>query len=141
MLIALGENEIRLSESLDTIRNNRNSMAVGMSRSEQQWRSDILSGTSNGNRLAGRVHKGGTFWLAELPALDVMTQGRTKDDAYAMVKDLLETLVNLPEFLVHVDPDEEGGFEVTSNGIGRRDPARKACGARPGLVAQPADST
>ena len=32
-----------------------------------------------------------------------MTQSRTKDDTYAIVKDLLETVVNLPEFSAHVD--------------------------------------
>ena len=102
-----------------------------MSRTEEQWRSDILCGTSNGDRLSGRVYKGGRFWLAELPSLDVMTQGRTKDDAYAMVKDLLETLVNLPGFSVHVDPDEEDGFEVASNGVDRWDHAWRNRGLRP----------
>ena len=61
---------------------------MGMARSDQQWMSDILSGTSNSNRLSGRVYKEGSFWLAELLALYVMTQGKTQDDAYGMVKDL-----------------------------------------------------
>lgn len=89
-------------------------VVVGMGRSEEQWRSAILGGTSNGNRLSGKVHRGNKFWLAKLPALDVMTQGRSKDDAYAMVKDMLETLVNLPGFSVRVIPDDEDGFEVTA---------------------------
>lgn len=61
-----------------------------MTRSEEQWRSVILSGPSNGNQISGRVYKGGKFWVAKLPALDVMTQGRTKIEACGMVKDMLE---------------------------------------------------
>lgn len=94
-----------------------------MSRSEEQWRLEILGRTSNGNRLCGKVRKGDKFWLANLPALDVMTQGRTKDDTYAMVKDMLEELVNLPGFSVNVDPDEEDGFQVTSDFQGKPESA------------------
>jgi hypothetical protein len=32
--------------------------------------------------LQGHVWKEGKFWLIEVPALDVMTQGKTKEDAY-----------------------------------------------------------
>ena len=39
-------------------------------------------------RLHGRVYKDGKFWLAEVPMLDAMTQGRTRKDALAMVADL-----------------------------------------------------
>ena len=94
-----------------------------MSRSEEEWRSAILGGTSNGNRLSGRVYKGDKFWVAKLPALDVMTQGRSKDDVHAMVKDMLETLVNLPGFSVRVNPDDENGFEVTSQVPSQWEPA------------------
>lgn len=94
-----------------------------MARSEEQWRSVILGGTSNGNRLSGRLHKSDKFWVAKLPALDVMTQGRSKDEAHAMVKDMLETLVNLPGFSVRVSPDDEDGFEVTSQVPSQWEPA------------------
>ena len=91
-----------------------------MSRSEEQWRSGILALTSNGNRLRGRVFKGEKRWLADLPALDVMTQGRTKAEACTMVKDMLEALVNLPGFSVQVDPDGRYAFQVTSTCHGQR---------------------
>ena len=120
-LIALGENELRRSKSLGRKLNYINRVGARMSRSEQQRRTNMLAGTSNGNRLSGGVYKGLKCWLAKLPALPVMTQGLPKGDPYAMVKDLLETLVNLPKLSIHVDPDEEGGFEVTSNGRVRRD--------------------
>ena len=66
-------------------------------------------------RLYGRVYKDGKFWLAEVPILDAMTQGHTRKDAFAMVKDLLETLFNRPGFIVTVHPGKHGEFEVSSN--------------------------
>jgi len=29
-------------------------------------------------RFSGKIYKDGKFWLAEIPILDLMTQGRTK---------------------------------------------------------------
>ena len=66
-------------------------------------------------RFYGKVYKDGKFWLAEVPILDAMTEGHTKKDAFAMVKDLLETLVNRPGFIVTVHPGKHGEFEVSSN--------------------------
>jgi ribosome-binding protein aMBF1 (putative translation factor) len=66
-------------------------------------------------RFYGRVYKEGEFWLAEVPILDAMTQGRTRQEAFTMVKDLLETLANRPEFSVEVHPGKEGEFEVSSS--------------------------
>lgn len=100
--------------------NTRSEIGASMSRSEEQWRSEILALTSNGTRLRGRVRKGEKHWLADLPALDVMTQGRTKAEARTMVKDMLEALVNLPGFSVQVDPDGQYAFQVTSTCQGQR---------------------
>ena len=65
-------------------------------------------------RLYGRVYKDGKFWLAEVPLLDAMTQGRTRKEALAMVADLLETLANRPGFAVHVYPGKHDTFEVSA---------------------------
>ncbi|HZW32105.1 MAG TPA: helix-turn-helix transcriptional regulator [Isosphaeraceae bacterium] len=65
-------------------------------------------------RFAGRVYKDGKFWLAELPILDAMTQGRTRREAFAMVADLLETLVDRPGFTVSVHPGSDDHFEVSA---------------------------
>ena len=65
-------------------------------------------------RFAGRVYKDGKFWLAEVPILDAMTQGRTRPEAFEMVADLLESLVDRPEFTVQVHPGEDDHFEVSS---------------------------
>lgn len=66
-------------------------------------------------RFYGKVYKDGKFWLAEVPLLEAMTQGHTRKEAFAMVKDLLETLVNRPGFSVTVHTGKQGDFEVSSN--------------------------
>lgn len=53
-------------------------------------------------RFTGKIYKDGKFWLAEIPMLDLMTQGRTKKETYEMVADMLETMVNKEEFEVKV---------------------------------------
>ena len=66
-------------------------------------------------RFYGKVYKDGNFWLAEVPLLDAMTQGHTRKEAFVMVKDLVETLVNRSDFSVTVHPGKHGDFEVSSN--------------------------
>jgi mRNA interferase HicA len=46
----------------------------------------------------GYVHKDGKFWMIEVPDLDLMTQGHTKDEAYEMLVDLLKTATNRKGF-------------------------------------------
>src|SRR5262249_56720605 len=65
-------------------------------------------------RFHGRVYKDGKFWLVEIPILNAMTQGHTRKEALAMVKDLLETLANHPGFAVQVHPGKQEEFEVSS---------------------------
>ena len=66
-------------------------------------------------RFQGKIYRNGKFWLAEIPILDAMTQGYTREEAYRMVKDLLETLANRPEFSVEVHRTERGNFEVSAS--------------------------
>jgi DNA-binding XRE family transcriptional regulator len=65
-------------------------------------------------RFYGKVYKDGKFWLAELPLLDAMAQGHTRKEAYAMVEDLLESMVSRPGFKVTVHPGKHGDFEVSA---------------------------
>jgi len=65
-------------------------------------------------RFYGKVYTDGNFWLAEVPILEAMTQGRTRKEAFTMVEDLLETLANRPGFSVKVHPGKHGDFEVSS---------------------------
>lgn len=42
------------------------------------------------------------FWLAEIPALDIMTQAETKEEIPLMVKDAIELLADDPELNIDV---------------------------------------
>jgi predicted RNase H-like HicB family nuclease/DNA-binding XRE family transcriptional regulator len=63
-------------------------------------------------RFTGRISKDGKFWLTEIPILDLMTQGRTKKEAYLMVADMIETMVNREGFKVTVYKVAKDTFEV-----------------------------
>jgi len=65
-------------------------------------------------RFSGKIYKDGKFWLAEIPILDLMTQGRTKSEAYEMIADMLETLVNKNNFKIKVFKKTIDTFEVGS---------------------------
>ena len=65
-------------------------------------------------RFSGKIYKDGKFWLAEIPILDLMTQGRTKKEAYAMVADMLESLVGKDGFKIEVYKGTKDHFEVGS---------------------------
>ncbi len=66
-------------------------------------------------RFEGRVYKDGKQWLVELPMLDAMSQGRTKKEALTMAADLVESLVNKPEFKAQVHPGRGEFFELSGN--------------------------
>ena len=66
-------------------------------------------------RFEGRVEKDGNLWLAEIVAFDALTQGRTKREALAMSKDLLETMAAVTGFEVTIHPGAAGTFEVEAN--------------------------
>lgn len=70
-------------------------------------------------RFEGRVYKDGKHWLVEVEAFDAMTQGRTKKEAYDMIKDLLETMADAPGFEVHVFPQRGDRVEIGSTDVAR----------------------
>lgn len=57
--------------------------------------------------LEGKLWKSGKFWLIEVPAIEVMTQGHTRTEALKMIVDAVEGLVDC------YFPTETTGFEVT----------------------------
>jgi predicted RNase H-like HicB family nuclease/DNA-binding XRE family transcriptional regulator len=69
-------------------------------------------------RFEGQVKKDGRFWLAEIPAFDALTQGRTKKEALAMASDLLETMADATGFEVTVYPTSRETFEIGANRVG-----------------------
>lgn len=68
-------------------------------------------------RLAGRVFKVGKYWAIEVPILDVVTQGHTKKEAYEMIADAIESLVNKKGFKVEVFPGKGPYFELGSTDL------------------------
>jgi hypothetical protein len=63
-------------------------------------------------RFIGRVFKCGKFWAIEVPILDVVSQGRTKTEAYEMIADAIESLVDRKGFKVRVFRGEGEEFEI-----------------------------
>ena len=66
-------------------------------------------------RFEGRLTRDGRFWLAEIPLLDAMTQGRTRAEALVMIGDWLETMVNRKGFTAHVFPTTKETFEISGS--------------------------
>lgn len=65
-------------------------------------------------RFGGRVWKDGGFWLVEVPALDITTQGRTRREALEMIADAIEGFVDKRGFRADVHAGPDGGIEVGS---------------------------
>jgi predicted RNase H-like HicB family nuclease/DNA-binding XRE family transcriptional regulator len=65
-------------------------------------------------RFSGKVFKDGNFWLAEIPILDIMTQGHTKKEAYGMALDAIKSMVNKDDFEVEIYKGKKGNFEIAS---------------------------
>ena len=66
-------------------------------------------------RFQGKLSKDGKFWLAEVPIFAAITQGRTRQEALAMIVDWFETLINRPSFSVTVHKGKKGEFEVSAS--------------------------
>jgi hypothetical protein len=64
-------------------------------------------------RFEGKVTRDGRFWLAEIPLLDAITQGRTRREALEMICDWLETMVNRKEFKARVHAGTKNEFEIS----------------------------
>ena len=69
-------------------------------------------------RFRGRVFRSGKSWAIEIPMLDITTQGRTKNEAYEMIADAVESLVNRKGFKVRVFRSRGGEFEVSGSDQG-----------------------
>lgn len=58
----------------------------------------------------GFVWKEGRLWPIEVPALDVITQGKTKKDAYSMLEEAVELLIDQKGFKAVVVPMKHDRF-------------------------------
>lgn len=66
-------------------------------------------------RFEGKVAHEGRFWLAEIPLLEAMTQGRTRKEALEMVVDWMETMVNRRGFTAQVHEKSKTEFEISGS--------------------------
>ncbi len=66
-------------------------------------------------RFSGEIAKDGDFWLGEIPILDVMTQGHTKDEVLEMILDMLKSMVNNDDFQVEIYKGKNNTFEISSS--------------------------
>jgi predicted RNase H-like HicB family nuclease len=66
-------------------------------------------------RLSGHIYKSGKQWIAEVPLLEAMTQGHTRKEAFEMIADWVETMVEHRGFSVAVHSGPNGQFEISSN--------------------------
>lgn len=55
-------------------------------------------------KFEGKLAKEGKYWMVCVPALDIYTQGKSKKDAFAMIKDAVELVVDQKRFAVVVSP-------------------------------------
>lgn len=65
-------------------------------------------------RFQGHVFRVGKHWAVEVPILDVVSQGRTKREAFEMIADAVESLINKQGFKLEVFPGTGEHFEVGS---------------------------
>jgi hypothetical protein len=65
-------------------------------------------------RFAGQVVKAGKWWAIEVPDLGAFSQGKTKKEAYAMIRDAIEAMIDTPGFTVDVHHGRGSYFEVGS---------------------------
>jgi hypothetical protein len=65
-------------------------------------------------RFPGRLRRDAKHWLAEVPVFGAMTQGRTRAEALAMIRDWFVTMVGEPRFAVKVVNVRGSSFEVAA---------------------------
>ena len=69
-------------------------------------------------RFVGQAFKAGKYWAIEIPILDIATQGRTRNEAYEMIADAVEALVNKEGFKVRVFRTKGRTFEIGTSDQG-----------------------
>lgn len=65
--------------------------------------------------LKGRLYKDGKFWLIEVPDLEIATQGRSRKEAYFMIKDAIGLHVHKKGFKIKIKKINKETFLIGSN--------------------------
>lgn len=68
-------------------------------------------------RLSGCVFRAGKHWIIEVPILGIVTQGYTKKDAFKMIVDAIQSLVDKEGFKIELFPGRDKYFEISSPDI------------------------
>ncbi len=66
-------------------------------------------------KIEGEIKKGKKYWSVRVPLLLVNTQGKTKKDAFFMVKDAIELMIDKNGFEIDVHPGKDNYFSISSN--------------------------
>jgi hypothetical protein len=66
-------------------------------------------------RFQGRLVKSGKLWAVEIPILDIVSQGKTRKEAYEMIADAVEALVARKGFKAQVFKGPGTEFELGAN--------------------------
>lgn len=66
-------------------------------------------------RFEGKVFRDGRVWVAEIPLLDALTQGRTRAQALRMAADWIVTMVDREGFAATVHPQGPRQFEISGS--------------------------
>lgn len=68
-------------------------------------------------RLEGKVWKDkkSSYWIITVPFLALTTQGKSKKDAYFMIKDAIELAIHKPGFRIEVITGRGAFFSVRAN--------------------------
>lgn len=61
-------------------------------------------------KFEGKVFKSGRYWPIAVPALYIITQGRSKQDAYKMIKEAVLIHINRAGFEVEIIPLPDNKF-------------------------------
>jgi DNA-binding XRE family transcriptional regulator len=69
-------------------------------------------------KLEGKIWQDGRWWLVEVPDLDVMTQGKSRRHALAMICDAVQLLADEKGFKVRVDAGHKGYFTIETDQVG-----------------------
>jgi predicted transcriptional regulator len=66
-------------------------------------------------KIEGKLVKSRRWWAVEIPLLLIHTQGKTKQEAYFMAKDAVESIVDERGFTVTVTEGPDSTFSISSN--------------------------
>jgi predicted RNase H-like HicB family nuclease len=62
--------------------------------------------------LTGKYWRDGKFWVIECPSLGASTQGFSKEEAFMMMVDWIQTTLDDKDFPVLLEDKENGCFEI-----------------------------